>query len=320
MGENRAEGRRVMPSSPQPQEMRSVRALLNRVIDYAGLFPPAKLDMASTVRNYAEYLKGNDSWMLGRLIVPVARLDEFEEQAAPLLPTSESGALDIWQISALPAAAGTQEFSADVERIEAFNARHEDDDAGRALIDVVEIKADSASAIERALESLTDEAFSFFELPIRSDPQAMVATIADLGAGAKVRTGGVTADLYPSPAELARFIAACAEVNVPFKATAGMHHPLRHHSESMNTDEFGFLNVFIAASLALTDELDEQSIVAILQETSLSAFTFTDEAVMWRDYRLSAESIEDVREEFALSFGSCSFDEPREDLRRLGLL
>ena len=60
----------------------SMEALLAQLIDYAGLFPPAKLDMGPTVRNYADYVAGDDAWMLGRLIVPVGRLEEFEAAAA----------------------------------------------------------------------------------------------------------------------------------------------------------------------------------------------------------------------------------------------
>jgi hypothetical protein len=70
----------------------SMRALLSRLIDYAGLFPPAKLDMATTISNYARYREGDDAWMLGRLIVPASRLDEFEEAAQTALRQPPSGA------------------------------------------------------------------------------------------------------------------------------------------------------------------------------------------------------------------------------------
>lgn len=300
------------------QPARSLRALMNRLIDYAGLFPPAKLDVASTVRNYAEYLKGADAWMLGRLIIPVARLDEFEQHAVDLLP--RNGDKGIWQIGALTAAAGAPELAMDLERIESFNEQHEEPGAGRAIIDVMELKADSTTAVESALELIEDGMFTFFEVPIDRDPHELIGAIADGGAGAKVRTGGVTSDLYPTPANLARFIARCAAANVPFKATAGMHHPLRHHSQTSGADEFGFLGVFMAATLALTDELDDVAIVRILEESSPTAFEFTDDAASWGEFAIETESIEDVREEFAISFGSCSFDEPREGLRKMGMI
>ncbi len=297
---------------------RSLRALMNRLIDYAGLFPPAKLDMATAVRNYAEYLNSADSWMLGRLIVPASRLEEFEQAAAELLPKAASDGL--WQISVLAAAAGSADLAMDVQRVEAFNAQHEKAGAGRAIIDVVELKADSERAIQSAAAMMPEGVFAFFEVPIDRDPSALIAAAADAGAGVKVRSGGVTADLYPTSENLARFIAQCAEANVPFKATAGMHHPLRHKNEASGAEEFGFLNVFIAACLALTDELEPDAIARILEEASPGAFSFTEFEAAWGDFALDTESIEDIREEFAMSFGSCSFDEPREDLRALGLL
>jgi hypothetical protein len=99
-----------------------------------------------------------------------------------------------------------------------------------------------------------------------------------------------------------------------------MHHALRHRSEANGAMEFGFLNVFMAAGLALTDELDETAIARLLEETSQEAFQFASAAASWGEFEIAAESIEDIREEFAMSFGSCSFDEPRQDLRAMGLL
>jgi hypothetical protein len=298
----------------------SIQALVNRLIDYAGLFPPAKLDMASTVATYDHYLRSEHGWMLGRLIVPVNRLEEFDQHAAALLPRQASDEVDLWQISALTAAAGTPEFAHDLARIEQFNQDHERKDAGRAIIDVIEARADAPQAIDAALEMLSDDLFPFFELPIDRDPRGLLAALADGQAGAKVRTGGVTADLYPSPENLARFIHACAAGNVPFKATAGMHHPLRHFSDALKVHEFGFLNVFIAGCLAMTNELSQQEIRAILDAQTLDAFVIDEQGIGWQSHRIDADDVEDVREEFAISFGSCSFDEPLEDLRSLGLL
>jgi len=300
-------------------EHRSVRALLNRLVDYAGLFPPAKLDMAETVRNYAAYLRSDDSWMLGRLIVPVSRLGEFEEAAASVLEATSISEDAPWAIAALTAPAGTPEFEADLAAIESFNIRHEDDQP--AVIDMVEVKADSTASIDAALDIMPPELFAFFEIPITNDPRGLIASLVDGDAGAKVRTGGVTADAYPSPESLAKFIQACATVNVPFKATAGLHHPLRHFSNAVKTDEHGFLNVFIAACLAQTQEMGADDIAAILQITDGHAFQADDDAITvkvgGRNLKLDAEVIEDVRETFAVSFGSCSFDEPREDLRAM---
>lgn len=297
----------------------SIRALMTRLIDYAGLFPPAKLDMAMTVRNYAECLTSEDAWMLGRLIVPVARLAEFEQHATALLPKSAQNYPDLWQISALTSPAGSDQLAIDLTAIEEFNLLHEKAKSGRVIIDVVELKADTPDSIDAAMEIIGDDLYPFFEFPIDRDPGPMIEALAAVEAAAKIRTGGVTADLYPTPENLARFIAGCAAANVPFKATAGVHHPLRRVSEAVVVKEFGFLNVFIAACLALTSELKAGELREILEVESIDDFVIDDDGIAWRDHLIETANIEDVRAEFAMSFGSCSFDEPREDLKALGL-
>ncbi len=297
-------------------ESRSLRALMTNLIDYAGLFPPAKLDMQPTVRNYAAYLHGEDEWMLGRLIVPVSRLDEFEREAGALL--SKDGDAEPWLISALTAPAGDAAFAADLDRIASFNDRHAVD--GAALIDVIEVKAASAGAIDAALDVIPDDLFAFFELPVTNDPRGLIAVLPGSDAGAKIRTGGVTADAYPSPERVARFIRACAAAGVPFKATAGLHHPLRHRNEAVGTDEFGFLGVFLGACFAAASDFEERDLIALLCEEDAGAFKFDDGGVTWRGRPITTEHIEKARERSAIAFGSCSFDEPLEDLRALKLL
>lgn len=297
-----------------------MHALMSRLIDYAGLFPPAKLDMDAAVHNYADYLRDDDSWMLGRFIVPVARLDEFEQVALSAMRQTAADETGPWQISALTAPAGTAELEDDLARIATFNRKHEDDDNDLALIDVIELRADSPGAIEHAMERIAGGLLPFFEITLESDPRPSIVAMSAGDCGAKVRTGGVTAQAYPSVPQIAHFIHACAANNVPFKATAGLHQPLRHRSDEMKTEEHGFLNVFIAGALALTDELTVDEIEALLDERSIDALRVDDDFIEWRGRRLRDDSIEDVREEFAISFGSCSFDEPREGLRALGLL
>jgi len=298
----------------------SIRSLFARLIDYAGLFPPAKLDMSRTIENYARYLAGEDAWMLGRLIVPVARLDEFEQAAQHALRQSAADETGPWQLSALTAPAGTAELEADLVRIAAFNQKHQDDESGLAVIEHIELRGETPHAIESALDQITGELYPCFEIAIDQDPRALVSALADGDCAAKVRTGGGTPDAFPSTANLARFLHACASANVPFKATAGLHDPLRHRDQNLGAEAHGFLNVFLAAALAQTDLLEADEIAALLDEQSLDAFTIGDDFIEWRNHRLRDDSIEDVREEFALSFGSCSFEEPIGDLKELGWL
>ncbi len=296
----------------------SLRALLSELVDYAGLFPPAKLDMASTVANYANYLGSDDAWALGRLIVPATRLDEFDRHAASHLPTAPEA--DPWELTALVAPADSAVFDVDMKRIAAFNETHIEPDNGHAEITVIELRGPTPGAIDNVLDRIPDLIFPFFEVAVTDDARGLIAAIAGSDAGAKVRTGGVAAAAYPSPDHLARFIAACASAGVPFKATAGLHHPLRHFSEAVGTDEFGFLNVFTAGILARTMSLDERAIAAVLVDESPESFDFGDEQLSYGDWALSIDAIRDAREKFAISYGSCSFTEPLADLRCLNLL
>lgn len=308
----------VRLSQRDPDTTACVRALLAGVIDYAGLFPPAELDMPHTVNNYADYMGDGHAWMLGRLIVPAGRLEELAQHAGDLFPRGEDA--EPWHISALVAPAGDPGLQADLDRVEAFNRTHSRPAQGLAAINMIELRAAGADAIEQVLDQVPDAIFPFFELPVADDPRGLIAAIAGSDAGAKVRTGGVHADAYPQPDQLARFIVACAASGVPFKATAGLHHPLRHYSEAVQTDEFGFLNVFVAAALAATHGLGAQEVADVLVERDAQAFTFEPDGLGYGNRAMTVEQIERTRQRFAVSFGSCSFTEPLEDLADLGLL
>jgi hypothetical protein len=142
------------------------------------------------------------------------------------------------------------------------------------------------------------------------------------GSFAKLRTGGVTPEAIPSIDSVAAYIYACRERGLAFKATAGLHHPIR--SERALTYEpgapiatmHGFVNVFLAAALAWHGTRDVR---AVLGETDPAAFRF-DDGAHWRDWSVTAGQICEARLEFAHSFGSCSFEEPIADLEQLGWL
>ncbi len=296
----------------------SLRELLRGLIDYAGLFPPARLGMAAAVDSYARALRGSEAWMLGRIIIPAGRLDEFEEHAGALLPREADA--EPWRVSALTAPAADDGLADDLGRIATFNGVHDDPSAGLAVIDVIELTAAAPSQIEAALGRIPDELFPFFELPVDDDPRGLVAALAGSDAGAKVRTGGLNAESFPAAGLLARFILACAAADTPFKATAGLHHPVRQYHESVQTRMYGFFNVFVAACLAHASVLDEPVVVALLEEEAPESFVFGDDELAWHGHRLRRAGIEKAREHFAISFGSCSFDEPRDDLRRMNFL
>jgi hypothetical protein len=289
----------------------ALRALLEHVVDYAGLFPPAALSMHDAAVEYAAHRESPNAWMLGRFVVPVARLGELataREQAGP--------GQDTWPLSVLVSA----DPVGDRDAMRGFGARHR----GRFVVESVELRVASVEAIEWALPLLDRSLERYVEIPLDVDPRPLLRAIARHEGRAKARTGGVTSDAFPSAAELARFIAACVEIGVPFKATAGLHHPLRGeqrltYDSDATATMFGFLDVFVAAALARSGE-HEPALVQLLEERDAGAFHISGEVLRWRDRSFDAAQLAASRREFAISFGSCSFREPVDDLHQLGLL
>jgi len=284
----------------------ALRALLAERIDYAGLFPPAALSMADAVANFASYRESADAWALARFVLPVVRLEEFGGFAATHLRGAP------WRLAAL-----AQPTDADAIRV--FNTRM----PGRAHIDSVESRAATVEDVA-ALAPLAALATTYVEIPIHEDPAPLIAAVAAHGLRAKVRTGGVTAESFPLARDVARFLVTCVQHRVMMKATAGLHHPLRgeyaltYDAHAARGTMFGFLNLFLAASFA-RQGMDAATLSDLLEEREAGAFRVTDDAVAWRGHTIGADALANDRDRFAVSFGSCSFREPLDDLSALSL-
>jgi hypothetical protein len=270
--------------------------------------------MRTALENYASYRESEDRSALGRFIVPLSRLKELEDAGSDLMRRGD--ATELWPLSVLVAgdarsAAGT---------INDFNHRHgPGSKAGRAVIDVAELKATTAEDIARDRALLPKPLIAYFEIPITGDVSPLIKAIARAGARAKVRTGGVTPESIPPAAEVVAFISACKREGVAFKATAGLHHPIRgsyrltYEPNSPAGAMYGFLNVFVASALIYSGA-DSETAIAALEEGDPGAFVFEDDAIVWRDRRITTDQIEASRRGFSNSFGSCSFREPVDEL------
>jgi hypothetical protein len=292
--------------------MISLRALLTGLIDYAGTAPPAALSMDAAMHNYAAYRRGEHGWMLGRYILPLSSLADFERGWVSM--PSEEKAGTPWRISlTVPSCTAL-----DVEKIASFNAR------ATAVVDAVEVKAENKDEIRQARDRLPEGITPYFEMAT-SIAADLIPALEKMRARAKVRTGGLTAQMFPPSADIVRFMSLCAAHKVAFKATAGLHHPLRSvHPfipEPACTSGLmhGFVNVFLAAALIHAGGIQEQA-VQTLDEESPTAFHFDDTGARWHNNRLTIQQLQVARDQFAVSFGSCSFEEPVNDLRGLGWL
>jgi hypothetical protein len=293
----------------------SARVLLAGIVDYAGLFPPSALSMPEAVINYATYKNSNYNWMLGRFIVPATRLDEFAASAKDFFTRDK----EAWKLSAL---AGEDIYET-VRAVEDFNAEY----APYAECDTLEIKADSVSAIEEIVNIVPPQLTNYFEIPLISKAFGeMVVTLAIRKQRAKIRTGGTTPEAFPRADEITRFIRTCAAANIPFKATAGLHHPVRcQKSLTYEKDApvgmmYGFLNVFLAAAFA-RQGFKPALLNELLEDEWTESFIFDANGVWWRqEHFLNTTQLRLLRERAAISFGSCSFEEPITDLQDLEIL
>jgi len=308
--------------------MSALNVLLNGLIDYAGLFPPAALGMPEAVQHYAAFRRGPRSSMLGSFVVPVRRLGEFDGAFAALTRTERGR--PTWRLSAV---AGEE---VEAELAQAIRHVTPGEQFASARIDSIEMKGASAGGVARTSGLVPHGMMVAYEIPLglgRAERWSVLSAVRSAARMAKLRTGGLTPSAIPSPEQVAEFIWDCARARVPFKATAGLHHPIRgEHRLTYATDSpsavmHGFLNVFVGAAVAWSLAAEggtarsaelPPDVLAIIDERDAACFTLGADRIRWRDIDVPLAALERARADFARSFGSCSFDEPVSDLNALG--
>jgi hypothetical protein len=304
-----------------------LRALLEGAIDYAGLFPPARLGLDEAVRNYARYRQEADAWMLGRFVVPAARLEELSPYVDTLFASGPPLSVAVLGRGGNTMPEWTAGLREDAQAIAAWRMRH----GGRVRIGVFETRlADASSAaacVKAAADILGPTPPSFFECPLGGEDAPsclppLVHEIAARGGGVKLRCGGLTAAAFPTPGQIVFALRTCRGAWVPVKLTAGLHHPLPRFDPGVQATMHGFVNVLAAGVFAgrlASPLLIAAQLAALLQDANPAHFSFTG-GIAWQGLSISATEVARDRRQAILSFGSCSFDEPREDLRSLGWL
>lgn len=256
----------------------SLLPVLEHLFDDAGLFPPASWPMAEALTVHDRARTGPYQHLVGPFLCPVARLDELDACVASGVPNPIGLSLVVYQGELSP--------------------------VGRALV------RSGVVQVEAPLDvTLPDEALRvrrYFELPADADVDATVDEVLRRRARLKVRCGGLTPDMVPSPRRLAETLVACAARRLPLKATAGLHHPFRHDEPTLGGPQHGFVNLLAAASAAVAGAgVDE--LVDILETEEGGA------PAMFERVDRHARSL-------VASIGSCSIDEPVADLQALGVL
>ncbi len=306
------------------------RALFSDLIDYAGLFPPALLDLDEAVAEYRAARTGRHRWLIGRFIITATQLEELGGRLMASMVAGE----EPWAISAIL----DGEVAAAAVLVRAFDAEMEPG-AQVALLEVPlpaaasdgrsrsDAFAASRSAVTAALTA-SAVATPLFEVPRtegwRKGIGNALAALSDHRAeerrplGAKLRCGGLTVEAFPDPEQVAEFIHHCTQLGLPYKATAGLHHPVRHFDEELGIKRHGFLNLLMAGALARRGA-DRDELATVIAEDDPAAFAVSAAGFKWRDSTVRVGELSATRSQFA-SYGSCSFDDPIEDLIGLGMI
>ena len=292
-------------------------ASFGALIDYAGVFPPASLAVEDAVREYRARTEGPDAWAIGRFLV---RASQLESLGAVATSTFRRGDRP-WRVgvvfdlgvgaSATVAQAFHHEMSPAME-VTAAEVRYPEDEAGvRSVLETVAtIDRDVATFIEVD----TDR-------PLRTQIETIDRELRRSGqtGGAKLRCGGLAADAFPSVDVVTEFLWEASLTDMPFKATAGLHQPIRHHDPELGVMRHGFVNL-LAASAACDEGENRETVRAIVEEDDPSAFELNATALRWRDVTLPGSAVRRSREDGFIAFGSCDLDEPLSALSALGFL
>ncbi len=325
----------------------SLHALVSDIVDYAGMFPPANLDLGAAIRNYARYGHEPEAWMLGRLICPASRLGELQPYVEGLFNAGPVLRLSILARGGQTCEQFLEGVQSDLKDMAEFCARTDE----RTSIEAFEARLPGGLSNEDEVLGLLGTVSdlwsaqrmgrvpTFYEPPPETDRRSTWAAIirgiaqhevASGGTGDaqntlkrvgfKLRCGGTDASSYPSVEQVASAIWGAHTAQVPMKFTAGLHQPLRHHNDKAQADTHGFLNVFAAGVLATSDNVNQEHVRDILASEDAESFDFKPEAMSWKGIEISRDAIAKARRQAVTSFGSCSFDDPREGLRALGLV
>lgn len=304
------------------------RTLFERLIDDAGLFPPVRLAMPEALAGHAANRVGPLAWVQGRFIVPASKLPEV----VPAWP----GPLSSLRLAVVADAAGVADadaFSAALDADLAAAAALERRE-GRIRVELVEVRLPDAGLVQLVAPAVRRAGFAgpvtaLLESPDSTDVDAVRGTVAAVAAaraagamrvGAKIRTGGLEPAMIPPPAAVAAFLGGCVTAGVPFKATAGLHHPVRGIDPPSGMQLYGFVNLLAATALLRAGRIDERHAVEVLTEEDAAAFIVRADAFGWRRHAVDGPAVAAVRTDALTAYGSCSFEEPTADLAALGWL
>ncbi len=289
------------PAPPEPVEHAGIPVLFRRLLDDAAVFPPGSASVAEAVRDHRGH---RDAWyasLVGPLLVPTSALPALALSREPgdgwpVGVVADTGLAGLRRVIERD---GSRDAPAPVRQVELAVAKRGEDPMPGVIGLVDALRGRS-------------EPFGDAEVPLTWGLLGALDALAEARAAgvpvaAKFRTGGLAAELFPTPIELAAVVCACRDRQLPFKLTAGLHHAMRHTDPETGFVHHGFLNVLVA-SLAALDGGEVADVGALLAGTDPVPLIEVARRELGRERRLW------------VGFGSCSVAGPLSDLTRLGLL
>lgn len=273
---------------------------LQELIDYAGTFPPAGLSLSQALANFRQYQQGLAPSMLGRLICAGSALASLSE----LLQPADNLLLSVL-LSQPEEVALVEEFHARVNK--------------SVRVDTVE------TAWNEQAPKWADRWNYRLFFEVGSDAAAEAARMCAPQSARlclKLRTGSVKPEGIPSPEAVVAFLQAAHQSRVGYKFTAGLHHArpgdyaLTYEANSPRGCCYGFSSLFGLACLHWHGRLNDDQ---LLQGLRAQAVTQVDAGgLICQEAHCSAEEIAEYRRLGGRSFGSCSFEEPLQELQEMG--
>ncbi|MCG8689272.1 MAG: hypothetical protein MI892_30650 [Desulfobacterales bacterium] len=285
---------------------------MQEIIDYAGLFPPARLDLETALSQYQTYQQNSENWILSKFVIPEATLKSIsqpgEMKFSVILSEPDSNQF----LSSLRTLAPNivsfeirlPEDCSAIEHISSF--------LGRTIRKV------EAAGIEKTSIFVESARVDLCDADILGINKFKRHTCHNIGY--KLRCGGTVPGMVPDPDQVLIAIRSCISRDLSMKFTAGLHHPFSDYSQTLEGLQYGFINVFTASLLGFSSQLSDKEIKACLMDQKMNNFDFDDTKLSWNGHSIPSDRIKQLRGEKITSFGSCSFEEPLNDLKSLSFL
>ena len=295
---------------------------LSKLIDYAGIFPPANLKLPLALSNYRSYMQSTHHWIISKFIISSTDLRKIS-----IKDINQFNSQNLLNLSII-----TKNFNKDYNIINTFLREF----SNNVKFSCLETQISNINNFNNQMIEINDlikknklNISLFFELlsknwkddiPFVIDNISRFNKTYETNFGFKLRCGGIKKSSFPAPTYISTVLLQSIKKNVPMKFTAGLHHPYIYNDSQINTKMYGFFNVFLSGMFAKKYDLNENDIIKILIDENKNHFQFKENKIKWKSYYITTDEILDYRLKNFISFGSCSFDEPCEDLKENGIL